>query len=201
MHSHQGDSVFINCPFDSQYKRLFDATVFAIFDAGFVARCALEVSDGTQSRFEKIVDLIGACKYGIHDISRTGLDRKNGLPRFNMPLELGLFLGCKRFGGKGHSGKSCLILDRSAHRYQMFISDISGQDVVSHRNSPRRLVQRIRDWLRTESGRVSIPGASEIWSRYTAFRDDLPRICAKMRIRESELTFMDYQWAVKIWLG
>ena len=35
------DHVFINCPFDDQYKPLFNAIVFAIHDCGFVARCWL----------------------------------------------------------------------------------------------------------------------------------------------------------------
>src|SRR5262249_5963635 len=30
------------------------------------------------------------CKYGIHDISRTEVTSASGLPRFNMPLELGV---------------------------------------------------------------------------------------------------------------
>jgi hypothetical protein len=34
------ENVFINCPFDADYKPIFDALVFVIHDAGFVARCA-----------------------------------------------------------------------------------------------------------------------------------------------------------------
>ena len=32
--------VFINCPFDEQYKPLFHAAVFAVIDCGFIPRCA-----------------------------------------------------------------------------------------------------------------------------------------------------------------
>jgi hypothetical protein len=32
-------NVFINCPFDEQYKPLFEALVFAVFDCGFRALC------------------------------------------------------------------------------------------------------------------------------------------------------------------
>src|SRR3990170_5195013 len=39
------DSVFINCPFDSEYRAIFYALVFAVYDCGYVARCALEVDD------------------------------------------------------------------------------------------------------------------------------------------------------------
>jgi hypothetical protein len=43
------DNVFINCPFDDEYKPLFDAIVFAIYDMGFVARCAREVIDSGET--------------------------------------------------------------------------------------------------------------------------------------------------------
>ena len=36
------NSVFINCPFDDDYRSLFRALVFAIEACGFGARCALE---------------------------------------------------------------------------------------------------------------------------------------------------------------
>jgi hypothetical protein len=67
------DSVFLNVPFDAEYQPIFDALVFTVFDCGFVTRAALETDDSTQVRIQKIYDLIDGSKYGIHDISRTGL--------------------------------------------------------------------------------------------------------------------------------
>ena len=67
--------------------------MFVIFDCGFEARCALEDDDASRVRVDKIYDLISESKYGIHDISRVTLDHVHRLPRFNMPLELGLWLG------------------------------------------------------------------------------------------------------------
>ncbi len=120
-------NVFINCPFDSSYKRIFDATVFAVFDCGFVARSALEIIDTGEVRLEKILRIMDECRFGYHDISRTELDEANGLPRFNMPFELGLFLGITR----RKKTTSCLVVDRDKYRYQKFLSDISGQDIAS----------------------------------------------------------------------
>ena len=80
------DSVFLNVPFDKRFARLFDALVFAIHDSGFIARSALEVDDSGQARVTKILDIIEQSKFGIHDISRAGIDRQTGLARFNMPL-------------------------------------------------------------------------------------------------------------------
>jgi hypothetical protein len=115
-------SVFVNVPFDNRYVKLFHALVFAVHDCGFVCRCALESDDGSDVRFDKLVTIIRSCRYGIHDISRTTLDGANRLPRFNMPLELGLFLGAKRFGSAEQQRKTCLILERDPYRYQKFCS-------------------------------------------------------------------------------
>ena len=142
--SHYNDNVFLNCPFDSDYKQLFDAMVFAVHDCGFIARCALEEGDASQVRIDKIYDIIADCRYGIHDISRTELDAISSLPRFNMPLELGVFLGAKRFGINGQERKNCLILDKEQYRYQQFISDIAGQDVAVHNNNPKKIVTVVR---------------------------------------------------------
>ena len=120
-------SVFLNVPFDKKYSRLSDALVFAVYDCGFVARSALGVEDSGKVRVEKILDIIEQSKFGIHDISRAGLDRATGLARFNMPLELGFFLGATRYGSSKDREKRCLILDRERYRYRNFCSDISGQ--------------------------------------------------------------------------
>ena len=84
-------NVFINCPFDDAYQSIFRAVIFTVYAAGGHARCALEVSDGGEVRIAKILRIIEDCRFGVHDISRTELDAATGLPRFNMPLELGLF--------------------------------------------------------------------------------------------------------------
>src|SRR2546422_10056313 len=88
-------SVFINCPFDTGYALLLHATVFTIFDCGFVPRSSLDVSDASDVRIHKIYRMIGACRLSVHDLSRKQLDSRTGLPRFNMPLEPGIFLGAK----------------------------------------------------------------------------------------------------------
>lgn len=119
--SSYNSSVFINCPFDDAFVPIRNAIVFAIYDCGFIPRCALEEDNGGNVRFDKIQRIIAECKFGVHDISCTELDAHNNLPRFNMPLELGVFLGAKRYGGPDQRRKNCLILDREQYRYQQFI--------------------------------------------------------------------------------
>ena len=149
-------NVFVNCPFDNDYIELRNAMLFAIYDCGFIPRCALEEDNGGNVRFDKIYRLIKDSKFGIHDISRTELDVENDLPRFNMPLELGVFLGAKKFGNFSNKDKNCLIVDKELYRYQKYLSDIAGHDIRSHENRPDKLIKIIRDWLNMESGRKTI---------------------------------------------
>jgi len=192
-------NVFINCPFDDSYRPLFRALIFAIFEFGLRPRCALEVSDAGEARIEKIARIVKDCRWGIHDISHTDLNTNN-LPRFNMPLELGLFLGAKRWG-PGQRTKSCLILDREKYRYREFISDIAGQDIFAHANDPSKAIKAVRDWLSdSRAGIAPPPGAPAINKRYRKFTAELPKVCEDADFEETELTFTDYAYLASTWL-
>lgn len=194
------NNVFINCPFDVQFEPIFHAMIFAVYDCGYVARCALEIDDSSEIRIEKIFRLMGECRFGIHDISRTELDKKTRLPRFNMPFELGIFLGAKRFGNKFQKGKACLILDQQPYRYQSFISDIGGQDIKSHNGNPITAIARVRDFLNSASRRKTIPGGAQIGRRFKNFRADLPRIAKRVSLKRREITYGDFSNFVYSWL-
>jgi len=194
------ESVFINCPFDDGYKPLFQATVFTVYDCGFDPRCALKVYNSGQVRIDKILKLVEDCRHGIHDISRTELDAANQLPRFNMPLELGLFLGAQRFGAGRQMHKSCLVLDREPYRYQKFISDIAGQDIASHDGKVEKLIGTVRDWLSAAAGNIPLPGGAKIAERFSRFSAELPLIAGVFHLQEKELTFVDYANLASSWL-
>ncbi len=194
------DAVFINVPFDSRYKKLFDALVFAVHDCGFFARSAREEDDSSKVRLDKLYQIIRECRFGIHDLSRTSLDTRNQLPRFNMPLELGIFLGAKKYGGATQALKSCLILDREQFRYQIFCSDIAGQDIRAHNNDTAQAIAAVRNWLTANRHGKMIPGAGRMQNRYVNFRLELPAIARAARLDVRELTFLDYRTLVTGWL-
>jgi hypothetical protein len=194
------NNVFINCPFDDDYLPLFRALIFAVFECGLRPRCALEVYDAGEVRIEKIVRIVKDCRWGIHDISCTDLS-SNSLPRFNMPLELGLFLGARWLGTGPQTRKSCLILDREEHRYQEFISDIAGQDVRAHEDVPLKAITAVRDWLTiSKAGIPRPPGGVAINRRYEKFTSELPAICAAADLEVTEPTFTDYADMASTWL-
>lgn len=192
--------VFINCPFDDQYQPLFEAVVFCVAACGFLPRCTLEQTDAADVRIDNIYSLIGQCNHSIHDISRTEVaDQPYQLPRFNMPLELGIFLGAKRFGTRS-SQKRCLVMDRAPYRYKRFISDIGGQDIKAHANSRTKAIRHVRDWLQSAPGKAAIPGGKRIWQKYLQFRRELPIIADEAELDSNQLTFIDYLQLVSTWL-
>ncbi len=196
------NNVFINCPFESDgvYKDIFDAIIFAVFYCGFRARCSKEKADCSEIRIETIFRIISQCKYGIHDISQTELCKKNKLPRFNMPLELGIFLGAKKYGIREQKKKTCLIMDKKEHRYQKFISDIAGQDVKHHDKKPENVIRLIANWLRNASRQQKIPGGLAVVERYKVFKKELPKICKSSNVKKAEIGFNDYSTFVSEWI-
>lgn len=184
-------SVFINCPFDDAYKPILRAIIFTVMRCGFIPRSALEKDNGLQNRLDKIQEVIAGCQYGIHDISRTTLN-ENGLPRFNMPFELGLFFGAQRYGNRQQQRKSAVIFDTERFRYQQFISDLNGVDIKEHQNKPDVAIHKVRNWLSTSSGRHSIPGYAKIIAEYRVFLKRMPRILKRLHLDEENLTFNNY---------
>ncbi len=91
-------SVFINCPFDKEYQPIFNSILYTVHRCGFILRCSKEFSESSSVRIDNIISLIKESKYAIHDLSRVST--VDELPRFNMPLELGISIGALKFGTK-----------------------------------------------------------------------------------------------------
>lgn len=194
------EDVFINCPFSADYAEKFNAITFTVIRSGLTPRCAREADDAGENRFDKICRIIKASRFGVHDISKTELDAGSGLPRFNMPLELGLFLGARKFGGRTQSTKRTLVLDREPYRYQQFISDIAGQDIHAHGDETGRLIEEVATWLRDAAQDPRVPGGRAIAEEFAEFTAQVPAICAAQRLHPEELTFLDYRAMATQWI-
>jgi hypothetical protein len=192
--------VFINCPFDDEFAPAFRALVFAVIACGFRVRCAREMSDGTETRIDKLYNIIEQSRFSVHDLSRTELDPINKLPRFNMPLELGIFLGAKRFGDPAQKMKRCLILDTEQYRFQKFISDLAGMDITAHGGDPGRIVGCIRDWLVIVSKRKTIPDRAVVVDSFDRFIAGLPAIAKAAGLKPDDLIFADLERFILAWV-
>ncbi|GAA4396867.1 hypothetical protein GCM10023187_05490 [Nibrella viscosa] len=178
-------NVFINCPFDEKYKPLFQAIVFTVQVCRFIPRCALETMDASHIRLEKIMAIIEECKYGIHDISVKAA-------RHNMPLELGIFVGCRQYGKAHHRLKQYMVLEGKKHSSKVYLSDLSGQDYMAYNNKVPEVIGCVRNWLADKvSETVFIPHAPFLCTEYEAFRRDLPGLCAIRKWSAESLSFKE----------
>jgi hypothetical protein len=167
--------------------------VFTVIQCGYTVRCALEADDTGATRIDRIYRLIEECRFGVHDISRIENDTVNNLPRFNMPFELGLFLGARRFGVRPERAKHCLVLEAERYRYQKYLFDIAGQDIRQHANEPAKAVGAVRDWLAASRPRSAktLAGATAIMRHYSEFQANLPAVLGAADLEPAELGFCD----------
>ena len=122
-------------------------------------------------RIQKIIRIISACKYGIHDLSRLQAREAGEYYRLNMPFELGIDVGCRLFSKGQRSRKRCLVLEAEHYRYQAAISDISNSDIAVHNGQPEAIVTEVRNWLHSQA-RLHAPGPSKVQGEFLKFMAD-----------------------------
>jgi hypothetical protein len=162
-------SIFINCPFDDGYRQLLLGIVFTVAYFGYTPRLSLERADSSENRIDKIAGLIKDSKFGIHDLSRLIASKEGETYRMNMPFELGIDYGCKKFKGGKWKAKKILILEKERYRFQAAISDLSGCDIKHHDDEVDKVIRAVRDWLVTEEIKRGDSG-SKVWDAYNDFQ-------------------------------
>jgi hypothetical protein len=181
----QSPNVFVNVPFDEAYEPLFEALVFTVSACGYRVRCALEDDDSGDIRLDKLVQLIRESPRSIHDLSRIEPDR-NELPRFNMPFELGLALGAKRFGQR--LGDRIKIMVADPYRLPAYLSDLGGNDPSAHKNDPEQVIRIVSSFLhRTPSGGM-LPGPAKLRADFKKFKAQLPAIAREINYQADEIS-------------
>ena len=196
-------AVFINCPFDDGFKPIFRAIVFTVISSGYSPRCSLDATDGAEIRISKIAEMIGECDWGIHDLSRVEVDAA-GVPRFNMPMELGIHLGARLLGTARHKRKRALILEAKPHRYDAALSDISGQDIEVHASDPAEAIRCVRNWLseHRKPKEPPLPGPAALLSDYKLFRKEARTILHAQRLDPLDrLSHNDFLFVVRYWIA
>lgn len=193
-------SIFINCPFDPGFAPIFDALVFSILFCGFTVRSAMEVADSGDLRLIKIMRLLEQSRFSLHDISRVELDGDSGLPRFNMPIELGMAIGMKHLGRARLRDHCMLVLDSEKYRYQKFASDLAGTDIAAHGGKPARAIRATRNFLATHAS-AALPGEDVIVEALRAFDLALPTMASAARQNVDKLTYSDRLFHINDFIG
>lgn len=184
------DYVFINCPFDKAYLPILHAIVFTVYRCGYTPVTAFNENNAMEQRLDKLARFIGDCPYGIHDISRTTLDKN--LPRFNMPFELGMFYGLKYYRKSPQQKINGLVLETKSYNYQRYISDLNGIDVRAHNDDPEVAIEKVRDWFYADLKSNSVPYANLIKSEYKLLLKFLPSLAKSKGFDLKKIGFNDY---------
>jgi hypothetical protein len=169
-------SVFINCPFDDEYRPVMDAIVFSTVCCGFLPRSALESGSVAIPRMERIARCVLSSRYSIHDLSRCKGEGDDNLARLNMPLELGIAMGRSLSAKTVDEEHEWLLLVPKGHSYMQFASDLAGYDAKQYEVTPESVVPAVMSWLMTRFN--ASPGATpkrvlEMLPRFAATKSQL----------------------------
>lgn len=197
-------SVFINCPFDKDYESLLRPLLFTIVQLGFNPRIASERSNSGENRMDKIVELMRASRYSIHDISRIRAKTRGEFARFNLPFELGVDRGAQLFGAGKLRNKRSLLLDSQPFEYKRALSDLSGVDIKHHENTPTNIVLAVRNWFVDTVDVRDAPSASKVWNRFTDFTSYFYDSQTAKGFSDEDLNSLpvaEYMRAIKSWVA
>lgn len=162
-------NVFINCPFDDDYRPVLEAIAFCVVDCGLSPRVSTERLDSGEARLAKIVELMTASRYSIHDLSRVQASAQGEYARLNMPFELGVDHGLAQAGNAGLASKRLLVVAEDRYKYQVALSDIAGWDIDSHNGEYDKAIRCVRTWLASHG--APTPSASTIIGHYIGFQE------------------------------
>ncbi|MDQ2949757.1 MAG: nucleotide-binding protein [Acidobacteriota bacterium] len=185
-------SVFLNYPYDKSFEPLLYAIVLTIVSRGFIPRSAREDEGQAELRMTRIARGLMTSKYSIHDLSRYRADASNQLPRFNMPLELGMAVGLyyeRRRVTQPNAPRddepNWLALVPKNHVHQKYISDLAGFDLGPY-DSVWSVIVAVAAWLVQQLDfRKPSPTANTIHKAYPSYRG----LVDKLRKEEGRLTW------------
>ena len=164
-------SVFLNIPYDKQFGEMYLAYIAGLSSFGLVPRATLEIPGGERRLNRIFLDLIKACRYSVHDLSRVQLDRHPPpIPRFNMPFELGLAIA---WSNLKKQSDSWFVFETMNRRLQKSLSDLDGTDVYIHDGTASGVFRELTNAFVRSRRQPTIPQMQEV---YAGPQKALPRI-------------------------
>jgi hypothetical protein len=149
------NAVFLNIPYDEEFRSLYVAYVVGLTQLGLVPHLASEIPGGSR-RLDRILALIKRSRYSIHDLSRVEVSvGPPEAPRFNMPLELGMSIAWAELNPDLHTW---FVWESEPYRIQRSTSDLNGTDANIHQGT----VQGVLSGLRSSFWRENAPSVQEM---------------------------------------
>jgi hypothetical protein len=148
------------------FERLYLAYIVGITQLGLRINAALAVPN--QGRLATIINLIERSDFSIHDLSR--IEASRGVPRFNMPVELGLALYRSHVANGKHR---VFIFESRRYRAQQSTSDVNSIDPQIHGGTAKGLMAGLRNIFRQAGDVTTVP---EMLTSYRAVKRKLPEL-------------------------
>ena len=145
-------SVFLNVPFDEDYRTLFIALVAGLVALGRKPHCVLEVPS-SERRLDRIYGLLARCETSVHDLSRVTLSGPLSVPRFNMPFEAGIAWALSRL----RPPHVFFHLEEKRHRLEHSLNDLNGYDVSIHAGTQIGILRSLLDCFENATGNPTVP--------------------------------------------
>jgi len=148
---------------------MYLAYIAGITAFGLVPRAALEVPGG-ERRLDRILSLVRACQYSIHDLSRVEIDPDPpATPRFNMPFEIGLSVMLAEY----RVTHTWFVFESVNRRLEKSLSDLKGTEGYVHGGNPSGLFPALCDaFVRVRQQ----PTVQQMDAVYSGLKEHLPRI-------------------------
>ena len=153
------NSVFLNIPYDQEFSSLYVAYIVGLCQLKLVPHLASEIPGGDR-RLNRIFKLIQSCRYSIHDLSRVEVSvSTTAVPRFNMPLELGMTITWQSLHPSRHSW---FVWESEPYRLQRSASDLNGTDPCIHDGTAEGVLRELRNAFH----RDRMPSATDMLAVY-----------------------------------
>jgi hypothetical protein len=160
------ESVFLNIPYDTPFDDLYTAYTVGLTQLGLNVTATLGFPN--QDRLGMIFQLIEEASISIHDLSR--IEASHGIPRFNMPLELGIAL----YRARVFKGKHTVhVFESKPYRAQRSTSDINRIDPRIHHGTAKGVMAALRNIFRQPGDVTTVP---EMLESYRAVKKRLPEL-------------------------
>jgi hypothetical protein len=186
------NGVFLNIPYDEEFRSLYVAYVVGLCQLDLIPHLASEIP-GSESRLNRIFQLIKNCRYSIHDLSRTEVSvTATAVPRFNMPLELGMTITWQNLHPDRHTW---FVWESEPYRLQRSASDLNGTDPYIHNGTAEGVLRELCNAFPREH----MPSVPDMLVLYRFVNDYLDEILLKKGTRNpyDRSVFAELCWLSK----
>jgi hypothetical protein len=185
------EAAFINVPYDAQYEPLFLALIAGLAGFGLAPQAVLQIP-GSKRRLDRILGLIGRCRYSFHDLSRVELDAKHPrTPRFNMPFELGLAVAWAQRGNPKHKW---YVLESRRYRLAKSLSDLDGTQVYVHGGTPTGVLKLLTNALARSTHEPTVQQLKAVYQDVRKAAEQIKKVHATCDVFDTR-PFLDLVYA------